>query len=200
MECEADNAHEYPWIVLGACRPCLGQAWASCICWSNHWLILRDSRSTCVIIKKRTVSQAWWGQTLIPVYRVNWLIRCLWIVRQKERKEVEHIKSKNRTRDDRVLVAILFHWESVVRRGWSPVTLTQATRVQATKKNGINRLPCGYVYRSSHWIGKSTSGLHPFCRHRGVRLSVVHVFNSWVVFELTHDTKRVKIRAGSDLW
>ena len=38
-----------------------------------------------------------------------------------------------------------------------------------------------------HWIDKSVSGLHPCCHHRGVRLSMVHVFNSWVVFELTHD-------------
>ena len=48
----------------------------------------------------------------------------------------------------------------VVRRGWSPVTLTHAGTVsQATKTNGIDRLPCGYVYRSSRWIGKSVSGL-----------------------------------------
>jgi len=32
---------------------------------------------------------------------------------------------------------------------------------QATKANGIDRLPCGYVYRSSHWIGKSVGVLHP---------------------------------------
>ena len=28
------------------------------------------------------------------------------------------------------------------------------TMSQATKTNGIDRLPCGYVYRSSHWIGR----------------------------------------------
>ena len=44
---------------------------------------------------------------------------------------------------------------------------------QATKTNGINRLPCGYFYRSSHWIGKSMSGLRPCSRHRGGRLSTV---------------------------
>ena len=32
---------------------------------------------------------------------------------------------------------------------------------QATKTNGIDRLPCSYVYRSSHWIGKSVGGLCP---------------------------------------
>jgi len=69
---------------------------------------------------------------------------------QKEWKEVEHIKSKNRTRDDRVLVTILLHWESVVRRGWSPSDFDTDTMSQATKSNGINVLPCGYVYRSSH--------------------------------------------------
>jgi len=52
---------------------------------------------------------------------------------------------------------------------------------QATKTNGIDRLPCGYVYCFSYWIGKSVSGLCPCCRHRGVRLSMVHVFSSfWI--------------------
>jgi len=27
--------------ILGACRACLGRAWVSCSCWSNHWLTLR---------------------------------------------------------------------------------------------------------------------------------------------------------------
>jgi len=80
---------------------------------------------------------------------------------------------------------------AVVRRGWSPVTDTD-TMSQATKTNSIDRLPCGYVYHSSHWIGKSVGVLRPCCRHRGVRLSTVHVFNSRVVFELTHDAKRAK--------
>jgi len=73
---------------------------------------------------------------------------------------------------------------AVVRRCWSPGT------------NGIDRLSCGYVYRSSHWIGKSVSGFRPCCRHRGVRLSIWHaewfMFNSRVVFELTHDATRTK--------
>ena len=80
---------------------------------------------------------------------------------------------------------------AVVRRGWSPVTDTD-TVSRATKTNGIDRLPCSYVYHSSHWIGKSVSGLRPCCRHPGVRLSIVHVFNSRVVFELTHDAKCAK--------
>ena len=38
--------------LLGACRACLGRAWASCICWSNYWLILRTV-DLCVITKKK---------------------------------------------------------------------------------------------------------------------------------------------------
>jgi len=34
-------------------------------------------------------------------------------------------------------------------------------------------IPCGCVYRSSQWIGKSTSDLCPCFRHWGVRLSMV---------------------------
>jgi len=37
------------------------------------------------------------------------------------------------------------------RRGLSPVTGTVS---QATKTNSIDRLPCSYLYRSRHWIGK----------------------------------------------
>ena len=40
---------------------------------------------------------------------------------------------------------------------------------QATMTNSIDRLPCSYLYCSSHWIGESTSSLHP-CHHWGVRL------------------------------
>ena len=32
------------------------------------------------------------------------------------------------------------------------------------------------------------SGLHSSCRHQGDRLSIIHVFKSRGVFELTHDT------------
>ena len=35
------------------------------------------------------------------------------------------------------------------------------TMSQATKTNGIDGLPCSYVYRSSHWIGKSVGVLRP---------------------------------------
>ena len=45
---------------------------------------------------------------------------------------------------------------TVARRDLSPVTGTVS---QATTTNGIDRLPCGYLHRSSHWIGKSMSGL-----------------------------------------
>jgi len=77
-----------------------------------------------------TVSQAWRGQTLILVYRVKWVIQCLWIMWQKE-KEVEYIKSKNRTRDDRVLVTTLLHWESF-RWGEGDIYLTPRTVVRWT--------------------------------------------------------------------
>ena len=49
---------------------------------------------------------------------------------------------------------------TVARRDRSPVT---GTVCQATKTNSINRLPCSYLYRSRHRIGKSTSSLHPCC-------------------------------------
>jgi len=65
------------------------------------------------------------------------------------------------------------------------------TMSQATKANGIDRLPCGYIYRSNHWIGKSVGVLRPCCRRREVRLSMVHIMSS-VVFELTHDAKHAK--------
>ena len=60
------------------------------------------------------------------------------------------------------------------------------------EKQHRDRLPCGYVYRSSHWIGNSVSGLRPCCCHGGVRLPMVHVFKLSSDFELTHDAKRAK--------
>ena len=53
----------------------------------------------------------------------------------------------------------------------SPVT---GTKSQATMTNGINRLPHGYLYCSSHWTGMSASGLHPCCHHQGCLLEVTH--------------------------
>ena len=32
--------------ILGACRACLGRAWASCICWSNHCLTWEELKWT----------------------------------------------------------------------------------------------------------------------------------------------------------
>ena len=51
---------------------------------------------------------------------------------------------------------------TVARRDLSPVTGTMS---QATITNSIDRLPCGYLYHSSHWIGKSMSGLCHCCCH-----------------------------------
>ena len=59
-------------------------------------------------------------------------------------------------------------------------------------------LPCGSTYRSSHWIGRSTSGLRPCCCYRGDR-QLVSTSSLWIVFELTNVARTSKIRAGSDL-
>jgi len=67
---------------------------------------------------------------------------------------------------------------TVARRDLSPVTGTVS---QATKTNGIDRLPCGYLYRSIHWIGNSTSSLCPCCCNRGGRLLMVHVFDCYAI-------------------
>jgi len=74
------------------------------------------------------------------------------------------------------------------RKCVSPVTGTVS---QATKTNGINRLPCGYLCCSRHWIGKSTSNLCPCCCHWGGRLIMVDC-STWALFESTHDTKHTK--------
>ena len=86
---------------------------------------------------------------------------------------------------------------TVARRDLSAVTGTVSL---ATKTNGIDRLPCGYLYRSRHWIGKSTSSLHP--HHRGGRLFMVHVFNCCprALFELVHDAKRAKCELTYGKW
>ena len=69
------------------------------------------------------------------------------------------------------VASIALLWEKVGVQ-W----LRQRHRESANKeKRHRNRLPCSYVYRSSHWISKSVSGLRPCCRHWGVRLSMVHV-------------------------
>ena len=59
---------------------------------------------------------------------------------------------------------------AVARRGLSPVTGTVS---QVTKTNSIVRLPCGYLYHSRHWMGKSMSSLCPCCHHEGGRLFIV---------------------------
>ena len=80
---------------------------------------------------------------------------------------------------------------------------TQELRVrqlQRWKMAGIDRLPCGYLYRSSQRMGKRRSGLHPFCCHRGGRLFMgscegSHPQTPGVLFAWH---KTCKIRAGSD--
>ena len=75
-------------------------------------------------------------------------------------------------------------------RDLSPVTGTVS---QGTMKNGINRLPCSYLYCSSHWIGKSMSSLHPCCCHQRGRLFMLHWSSTLSsCFELTHDAKCTK--------
>ena len=72
-----------------------------------------------------------------------------------------------------LLVALI----AVARRDLSPVTGTVS---QATKTNGIERFPCGYLDRSRHWIGSSTSSLCPCCHNQGGRLLMVHVLDCTV--------------------
>ena len=88
-----------------------------------------------------------------------------------------------------LLVALI----AVARRDLSPVTGTVS---QATKTNGINRLPCGYLYRSRHWIGKSTSSC---CHHWGGSLFTVDCYVSSSPFWINAWRTMLKIRAGSDL-
>ena len=70
---------------------------------------------------------------------------------------------------------------------------------ESGKTNGIDRLPCGYLYRSRHWISKSMSSLHPCCHHRGGRLFMVHIFDCypWALFELMQD---VNVQNKSRKW
>ena len=61
-------------------------------------------------------------------------------------------------------------------------------------------LPWGSPYHSSHWIGRSTSGLCLCCCHWGG--TAVHVFllsSWWIVFEIMNDARTCKIGTGSDL-
>ena len=47
------------------------------------------------------------------------------------------------------------------QKGLESSDFNTGTVSQATKTNGIDRLPCSYLYCSSHSIGKSMSSLHP---------------------------------------
>ena len=171
----------YSTIILGACRACLGGAWASCICWSNHWLILKGSRSMCDHKKIHSVHS---------IHRNYWWVRPGYDdTRDKHatHKLVKHmLQVVEVALTDGSTLTIFFYirYRSPPSRCCEKLESSDfdtGTVSQATKTNGIDRLPCGYVYRSSHWIGKSVSSLRPCCRHRWVRLSMVHVFNSWLV-------------------
>ena len=74
----------------------------------------------------------------------------------------------------------------------SPVIGTMS---QSTKTNSIIRLPCGYLRRSGHWIGKSTSNLHICCHHQEVDCSRLTA----IIKPFLHNAKACKIRVGSDL-
>ena len=63
----------------------------------------------------------------------------------------------------------LTHCSCVEVMHWTLTTVT-------CQKSSIYRLPCGYLCRSSHWIGKFMSGLRPCGRLQGARLFMVHVF------------------------
>jgi len=58
--------------------------------------------------------------------------------------------------------------------GWSN---TRCSSCEIAWRDEV-RFPCGYLYCCSHWISKSMSGLHPYCHHWGVRLSMVHVLSA----------------------
>ena len=87
---------------------------------------------------------------------------------------------------------------TVVRRGWSPVTLTQTPWVRQQRQTAST--DCHAVMSitlATELVSlKSVSGLRPCCCHRGARLSMIHVFNSRVVLELTltYDAKCTKSR------
>ena len=67
--------------------------------------------------------------------------------------------------------------------------------------NGIGRwtfLAWGSACHSSHWIGRSVSGLRPCSCHRGGMVVHVLLLSSWwIAFEWS---KNSQIRPGSDLW
>ena len=65
--------------------------------------------------------------------------------------------------------------------------------------NSIDRLPCGYLYHSSHWIGKSMNAFRPCCHHWGGRLSMIHASTHGHFWTNTWRKTR-KLIAGSDLW
>ena len=69
-----------------------------------------------------------------------------------------------------------------------------ATQIMASTDETF--LPCSSTYRSSHWIGRSTSGLRPCWGCLPAELSMSSL---WIVFELTNDARTRKIRAGCDL-
>ena len=82
---------------------------------------------------------------------------------------------------------------------WLPHT------VSGNANNGIKRwnfVPCGSPNCSSHWIGRSMSGLNPCCCHwGGIQFMSWHwVVCVLIVFELTNDARTCKIREGNDLW
>ena len=56
------------------------------------------------------------------------------------------------------------------------------------------KFPCGYLYCCSHWISKSMSGLHPYCHHWGVRLSMVHVLSA-SPFQI-NTMRKIRARSG----
>ena len=79
-------------------------------------------------------------------------------------------------------------------RDLSPGTGTVS---QATMTNGIDRLPCSYLCRSSHWISKSMSGLQPCCHHRGGRVFMAHwasTSSSWSPLWINAWRKMCKIK------
>ena len=85
----------------------------------------------------------------------------------------------------------------VARRDLSPVTQHRNSELGNTTSS-IDRLPCGYLYHCSHWIGMSMSGLRPCCKGD---CSWFMSSTPWVFSNerITHDAKQ-EIEATYGKW
>ena len=67
--------------------------------------------------------------------------------------------------------------------------------------DSIDRLRCGYLYHSRHWVGKSTGSLNPCCPIKEVYCScMVHVFESLSPFPFWSNTWRKRLEMIYGKW